>query len=83
MNQAYYSNLVTSTCQQITICCVHAWKMEWKYIDSSIQWHSQSFEAGRAHPGPLTALIEYLNAVLEYFDLAILKRLLRAVILYS
>ena len=33
-----------------------------------LQWRSQSFTAGRAQSGPLTALIGYLNVLLEYFD---------------
>ena len=32
------------------------------------QWRSQSFKVGRAQCGPLTALIGYLNVLLEYFN---------------
>ena len=32
------------------------------------QWRSQSFKVCRAQSEPLTALIGYLNVLLEYFD---------------
>ena len=37
-----------------------------------MQWRSQSLTVGRAQPGPLTALIGYLNILLEFskFSLA-------------
>ena len=31
------------------------------------QWRSQNFTFGMAHSDPLTALIGYLNVLLEYF----------------
>ena len=34
----------------------------------NLQWRSQSFKVGRAQSGPLTALIGYLNVLLEYFN---------------
>ena len=34
----------------------------------SLEGRSQSFKGGRAQSGPLTALIGYLNVLLEYFD---------------
>ena len=37
-------------------------------MNSSLERRSQSFKGGRAQSGPLTALIEYLNVLLEYFD---------------
>ena len=35
---------------------------------TSLEGRSQSFKGGRAQSGPLTALIGYLNVLLEYFD---------------
>ena len=35
---------------------------------TSLKGCSQSFKGGRAQSGPLTALIGYLNVLLEYFD---------------
>ena len=35
---------------------------------TSLERRSQSFKGGRAQSGPLTALIGYLNVLLEYFD---------------
>ena len=35
---------------------------------TSLKRCSQSFKGGRAQSGPLTALIGYLNVLLEYFD---------------
>ena len=34
----------------------------------SLEGRSQSFKGGRAQSGPLTALIGYLNVLLEYFN---------------
>ena len=45
--------------------------MSLKYLflmNSSLERRSQSFKGGRAQSGPLTALIGYLNVLLEYFD---------------
>ena len=45
--------------------------MSLKYLflmNSSLDRRSQSFKGGRAQSGPLTALIGYLNVLLEYFD---------------
>ena len=36
-----------------------------------MQWRSQSLTVGRAQPGPLTALIGYLNVILEFFQIFI------------
>ena len=35
---------------------------------TSLEGRSQSFKGGRAQSGPLTALIGYLNVLLEYLD---------------
>ena len=35
---------------------------------TSLKGCSQSFKGGRAQSGPLTALIGYLNVLLEYLD---------------
>ena len=35
---------------------------------TSLKGRSQSFKGGWAQSGPLTALIGYLNVLLEYFD---------------
>ena len=37
-------------------------------MNSSLEKHSQSFKGGWAQSGPLTALIGYLNVLLDYFD---------------
>ena len=37
-------------------------------MEQSTQWRSHSFTVGRARSGLLTALIGYLNVLLEYFD---------------
>ena len=35
---------------------------------TSLEGRSQSFKSDRAQLGPLTALLRYLNVLLEYFD---------------
>ena len=35
---------------------------------TNLKGRIQSFKGGRAQSGPLTALIGYLNVLLEYFD---------------
>jgi len=37
-------------------------------MNSSLEKHSQSFKGGWTQSGPLTALIGYLNVLLDYFD---------------
>ena len=37
-------------------------------MNSSLERRSQCFKGGRAQSGPLTALIGYLNVLLEYFN---------------
>ena len=38
-------------------------------LNKSAQWCSQTQKVGRAKPGLLTAVIEYLTVLLEYLDL--------------
>ena len=55
----FKNSTLNSAVVGIATCAVPAWRLQaWRGV----------FDGGRAQSGPLTALIGYLNVLLEYFD---------------
>ena len=62
----YKNSTLNSAVVDIAMCSI---SLDWCILEvTSLVGCSQSFNGGRAQSGHLTALIGYLNVLLEYFD---------------